>query len=370
MPPFASPWRCLVSTSLLGLLAFNASAQASQLAARNESEARAQALQECTDERATRPPGISVRVDNDLLGGQDEGYTGGVSFTLVSQNLDDFTTDPCLPGFVRFLNGGLTWLQPSPATQRNMTFSLSQAVFTPRDNERTDLIVEDRPYAALVVGTLGYHARSGNTIESTLLRLGWVGPSARGKEVQNAVHKIFPSKRFNGWSNQLRNEPVFQLQREWARRWPDDPPRDGSGRGSDVIAHWGASLGTIATQAIAGGQWRYGVDLPDDFGSLPLWAAGDNAAPPKSSTGRTGWSGHVFAGADLRWVLYNIALDGTVFRDGHSVDRRSLVPEVSYGFMLQKGEWKFALARYHRGREFEGQQRRPVFGSFTIGRAF
>ncbi|MBN9338701.1 MAG: DUF2219 family protein, partial [Comamonadaceae bacterium] len=33
-------------------------------------------------------------------------------------------------------------------------------------------------------------------------------------------------------------------------------------------------------------------------------------------------------------------------------------------------EWKFAFARYHRSREFRGQQEVPVYGSFTISRRF
>ncbi|MEF7613236.1 lipid A deacylase LpxR family protein [Aquincola sp. MAHUQ-54] len=310
-----------------------------------------------------------LRVDNDLLGGQDEGYTNGAVLTLVSGNLAGFD-DPCLPGVARGLNRALGWLQPGGGDQRNMSFTLAQAIFTPRDNERRDLITDDRPYAGLLVAGVGYHVRTGDWLESSVLRLGWVGPSARGQDVQRAVHKVTGSKRFRGWSNQLHDEPLFQLQREWARRWPAAGEGADGRRRWDAVTHWGASLGTLATQAVVGGQWRYGT-LPDDFGSLPLWAGGDNTAPVRSPAVRQdgGWSGHLFAGADLRWVLRNITLDGNTFRDSHSVDKRALVGELSYGFVIHKGAWKFALARYHRTHEFVGQQRRPVFGSFTISRA-
>jgi len=33
------------------------------------------------------------------------------------------------------------------------------------------------------------------------------------------------------------------------------------------------------------------------------------------------------------------------------------------------GRWKFAAARYHSTREFNGQRQSPVFGSFTISRS-
>src|SRR6218665_1056243 len=164
-------------------------------------------------------PSVTMRVDNDLLGGQDEGYTNGVVFTFTSPNLADYTTDPCLPALARWVNPWFTWLQPHHAEQRNMSFSLAQALFTPRDSTRSDLIPEDRPYAAMIVGTMAYHGRRGNRLDSTLLRLGWVGPSARGEESQNAIHKVTGSSDFQGWSNQLHDEPVFQLQREWTHRW-------------------------------------------------------------------------------------------------------------------------------------------------------
>lgn len=107
--------------------------------------------------------------------------------------------------------------------------------------------------------------------------------------------------------------------------------------------------------------------MPDDFGSSPLRPAGENTAPTRG--GRlSGWSGHLFATADARWVLRDITLDGNTFRGSHRVDRRALVGDIGYGVALTRGKWKFALARYHRSREFEGQTQRPVFGSFTISR--
>lgn len=330
--------------------------------------AQAPAPAPCDAQRAVRPPSAGLRIDNDLIGGQDEGYTNGAVLSFVSPNLQDFTDDPCLPAAARWLNRGLTWLQPQQAEQRNMTFSLGQAIYTPRDNERRDLITEDRPYAALLVASFGYHGRRGDTLESTVLRLGWVGPSARGEEVQRAVHKITGSKRFEGWSNQLHDEPVFQLQREWTRRIGGNGEAPGSNRTWDSFVHGGAALGTLATGAVVGAQWRYGTRLPDDFGSLPAWAGGDGAAPVRTWRDDSRWSGHVFAGADLRWVAHNVTLDGNTFRHSHGVDRRALVGEIGYGFVLRQGAWKFSLARYHRTREFDGQHRRPVFGSFALSR--
>lgn len=361
MPPTfrtRSAWRPMLGLVLLS---------AATLAAATESDDTAA----CRSQPATGAPQLHLRIDNDLLGGRDEGYSNGALFTLVSANLTSFTDDDCLPGFVRQLNRGLRWLQPRQAEQRNLVLDAGQAILTPGDNERSDPILEDRPYAAVLAAALSYQGRSGPLLETSTLLLGWVGPSARGEEVQRLVHRITGSRRFNGWRNQLRDEPVLQLQREWARRGPASDDAGSDRAGWDTVARLGASLGTLNTGALAGAQWRWGTRLPDDFGSVPTWAGSLGTAPARQPGAwrRPGWAGHVFAGTDLRWVAHDLTLDGNVFHRSQSVQRRPFVGEVSYGLVLQNGPWRLALARYHRSHEFEGQRQRPVFGSIVLSRA-
>lgn len=60
------------------------------------------AAERCHDSvlRST-PPAVNFRVDNDLFGGQDQGYTNGAQLSFVSPNLNDYTDDPCLPRLAR-----------------------------------------------------------------------------------------------------------------------------------------------------------------------------------------------------------------------------------------------------------------------------
>jgi len=313
------------------------------------------------------PPAVNFRVDNDLFGGasQDQGYTNGAMLTFVSPNLTDYTDDPCLPAPARWINRHLERLYPGQFQQQNMIFSVGQALFTPTDNTRTDLIENDRPYAGVLLVNFGYNARNEDHLRTTQLALGMVGPSAQGRQVQDAVHSLLGDKKFMGWGNQLHDEPVVRLLHERMRRWPS--ANNAAGWGWDAIGHWGGALGNLATYANGGGELRFGWKLPDDFGSSPVRPAGENTAPTRG--GRApGWSWHLFATADARWVLRDITLDGNTFRHSHSVDKRPFVGDLGYGVAVMRGKWKFALARVHRTREFEGQQELPVFGSFTISR--
>ena len=321
-------------------------------------------------EDPSSPPVANLRIDNDLFGAedQDQGYSNGLQLTLVSPNLLDYTSDACLPAPARWLNRHLRWLHPGRDEYRNMVVGFGQALYTPVDFLRADLVADDRPYAAALLLSLGYNARRGGWMHVSQLRLGMVGPSARGEQVQNEWHDIINVDRFNGWDHQLRDEPVFQVVHEHLWRLPRSAARNADGWGWDAIAHGGFALGNLGTHANAGGELRFGWRLPDDFGSDPLRPSGENAAPRRDAPTRR-WSAHVFAAMDGRWVARDITLDGNTFKDSHRVDRRPLVADFGYGFAVTRAGWKLAFARYHRTREFEGQADTPVFGSFTISRA-
>lgn len=287
---------------------------------------------------------------------------------MVSPNLMDDVDAPCLPALARSLNGYLDWLYPQGTDERNVVFEVGQGLFTPADRERKDLIADDRPYAAVLAFSLGYNVRRGDELESVLLRLGIVGPSAFGRQVQNDWHDLIGNKRFEGWDNQLHDEPIFQFVHEHRQRAAARSL--GAGWAWDSFWHWGASLGNFATYANAGLEWRIGYHLPHDFGSSPARLAGEGISPGRTPPNPSGWAAHAFVSLDGRWVLRDITLDGNTFRSSRRVDKRPMVGDLGYGMAVTHGRWRFAFARYHRTREFEGQKEVPVYGSVSIGRQF
>lgn len=312
---------------------------------------------------------FNLRIDNDLFGGlgQDEGYSSGFLLSWVSPNLRDYRNDPCLPQIVRRLNRHLSLLQPDRFDEQNMFIGLGQLMFTPSDRKASGLLADDRPYAGALMLTLGYNARRGDTLQTSQLRFGMIGPAAGAERVQDWWHGIIGAGRFQGWSHQLHNEPVVQLIHERRERVLRDTQL--SGWSHDLTVHLGASLGNFATYGNAGAEWRYGLRLPDDFGTAPLRPGGENTSPARA-TPSDGRSGHFFVALDTRWVLRDITLDGNTFRSSPSVDKRHFVADVGYGIAVYSGRWRFAFARYHRTREFNGQRDRPVYGTVTIGRRF
>jgi hypothetical protein len=311
-------------------------------------------------------PTLGVRIDNDALGGdgQDRGYTNGLQVTVRTGNLQGFAEPDCLPQAVRAVDRVVDRLYPDGLDQRNVLFAVYHGVFTPADHKTTDLVVGDRPYAAVLMFGAGYNARRGNSLHTTQLRLGVVGPSAQGERLQNGLHKIIGANRYHGWSHQLRDEPVLQLLHERLRRVRfESVPW---GLEADLIGHWGGSLGNFATHANAGAEWRFGRNLSTDFGTDPLRSEGDNVARGDAPAQR--WAWHAFLSVDARAVAHNITLDGNTWKDSHGVAKRRWVADFGYGVAVVHGSWKFVVSQYLRTREFEGQQHRSVFGSLTLVR--
>ena len=228
-------------------------------------------------------------------------------------------------------------------------------------------MADDRPFAGALMLSFGYNARLADTLRTSQIRVGVVGPSSLARQTQNWWHGIIGVDRFNGWGHQLRDEPVLQLLHE--RRKRVFRQETTNGWGWDLTRHWGGSLGNFATYANAGAELRYGIRLPDDFGTAPLRPAGENTSPVRETAGGN-WNGHLFVALDARWVLHDITLDGNTFKSSHSVDKRPFVADIGYGLAFTHGNWRIAFARYHRTREFRGQQEVPVYGTITVGRRF
>lgn len=102
----------------------------------------------------------------------------------------------------------------------NVTVTLGQSMFTPRDRTRTDLIVEDRPYAGWTYLGFGYNTRSSYRLDSFEINLGVVGPWSRAKQSQDLIHRARGISQFEGWANQLGNE--FGAQVVFERKYRFD----------------------------------------------------------------------------------------------------------------------------------------------------
>ena len=171
--------------------------------------------------QADETSGLFVRIDNDLFTGTDQEYTSGVQVGSTSATVESFDDAEFAPS-LRWANDKLRWLQPKGFEENNVTWTIGQRMFTPKERfEEPD--PRDRPYAGLLFAGLTYNGRDRHSLRSTSLDVGIVGPSALAEQTQNRVHKAIGVDQFLGWDHQLNDEPVFRVLHERFRRWDIQP---------------------------------------------------------------------------------------------------------------------------------------------------
>ncbi len=312
-------------------------------------------------------PGVyNFYYENDLFAGTDNNYTNGIKLSWVSANLQDYTSDPCLPKWVRRLNYLSKRVQPGSYDSRNMVVSGGQEMYTPTDRTRRDLITDDRPYAGWLYLGMAYNARNEKEMDTVEINVGVVGPASLARQAQNFIHDLRGIDRFEGWDNQLHNELGIMLVHEKKRRVLQ-VAEHGMPK-MDAITHYGYAVGNVKTYLNAGVEFRIGSHLPNDFGTSPIRPASDSNAPlPAGAMRRLEDGGlHAFVSLDARAVAHNIFLDGNTFTDSHSVSKRYFVGDVAAGIAWQWSGGKITYAQYLRSKEFRGQDKPQSYGSITI----
>ena len=304
-----------------------------------------------------------LRLDNDAFAGTDRGYTNGIVLGFTSPTVESFQ-DPRLSPRLRWLNRRLGWLQPRGFEENNVTLTFGQGMFTPEDWRLSEPDPLDRPYAGVLAAGVTYNGRNENSMRTTTLTVGMVGPSAGAEQAQDFVHDLLGDNAFRGWDHQLRDEPVFRILHQRSRKWNLD-----AAQRTDAIVHYGGSVGNLTTFANAGVELRFGRrTLPDNFGSAPALPVAEGTAPSRTPFYTRRSSIHGFVALDARYVLQDITLDGNTWRDSASVARKDFVADLGVGFAMHWRGWTMTFARYIRTKEYESQNSDTELGSITFRR--
>lgn len=352
----------------------------------------------CAAEETLRFRGATVRLENDLFTGTDQNYTNGVGLTLVSHDIPGRLRPECFPAPIRlhaqliqFMNPGFWTDGDNPAAKQNVTVKFGQSMYTPEDYTRTDLILDDRPYAGLLYMGLAWNRRkhepesNQEMLDTRELTLGVIGPWSLAEQSQHVVHDAIDSPRFLGWDHQLKNEPAFQMALDRKFKTYRSAGAIIPGFSADAIQSAGLRLGNIETSATLGIEGRIGWNLPNDFGSYPIRPGAENRPPsaaslpdgsnqaiPPTSRPRPGM--HLFGILEAKAVAWDFSLDGNLFRASHSVTRRPWVAQAAVGVSAQgivagRG-YRLAVMRVYRTREFEEQDTNQAYGSIALSVEF
>jgi hypothetical protein len=243
-------------------------------------------------------------------------------------------------------------------------------MYTPRDTNARELVMDDRPYAGWLYGGMAFHSRNYRVLDTFELQAGFTGKWSLAERSQDFIHSIWGIERANGWDNQIATEPGIVLvydhkyrlvpRLHFSRRWK-----------ADAIVHAGGAAGNVFTYMNGGVELRAGWNLPTDFGSALIRPGGDTTAPADTMDVRysedlNDYSAHVFVATSGRLVLHDVFLDGNIFRRSHSVDKIPVVVDIVLGASVVFRSFKLSYAHVFRSSEFDGQGEGVGFGSLSI----
>jgi len=359
------------------------------------------AFADCVVDDQLKFKSYNFRIENDYFNNQDANYTSGVIFSGVTHDFKSTTGNECLPTVMQlhgkilsFLDGNI--LKKEEGISKNIYFNAYQRMYTPTDDKTSTLVRDDRPYSGIVALDVGVnerhrdHSNDTQVLNSKQFTLGVIGPLSFVRQSQNIVHDAFDVYRASGWDNQLGTEPALMYMFERKIKTDLQQNTYTPGISKDLIRFYGFKVGNISTSVNVGLEGRYGLNIPNDFGSAADYSGCDNTAPASGTipSGKTDscvdkgdlllpipLGAHLFALTELTGVAYDFSLDGNLLENNHHVNKKPMVGKLSYGIsslipIHNDKNLKLVAMQVIQSKEFEEQKRIHRYVSITVGLDF
>ena len=241
----------------------------------------------------------------------------------------------------------------SEDTEKAVGFFLGQNIYTPNHaDEPANRKDKERPFAGWLYTGLFVQRREGAMLDHVELNLGVIGPSSRADRTQQCIHEMLNSTNPVGWDDQLGDEPAADFT--WVRKQRREEGFLAPTEHTDAIVDFGFTAGSLHRHAEAGIMFRYGGNLPKDFGpgrlSLPSSAASRDIDADKSF--------YLFTRLSGRVVEHDRFLSG--------VSPEPFVGQAEAGVVCRFGDFEVAYSQTFLSHEFKQQGPHDSFGALTL----
>ena len=223
-------------------------------------------------------------------------------------------------------------------------YSVGNELYTPTDKENPEIPYGDRPWSAWTFVEREDVDRVGFGEENVLRsRIGGLGDYSFGKEIQQFVHDSLTDlgrpQTHPTWAGQNPAQIgaeviVSRRTREYLQSAIGD---------SRLTNEYGIRFGNVVDELFLDQELR-----------KHFWKYLD-----------------IFAGITGKVVAFNTHLDGRMFESNvYTVDKQWFVAAGRLGFELKKNDYAFGYQYQYMTEEFEGQEARHLYGTFTFGWKF
>ena len=248
-----------------------------------------------------------------------------------------------------------TWWESDAMVPYRCGVGINQSMFTPQDISASGMPpMTDRPWC----GTLGIYLETWKRLRyedvRTRYTIGVMGPDSYAEDSQRIVHKALGCTKPMGWDNQMPDELMLNIYQErflnlYAQEliW---------GFGFDIKPLYGFTVGTTYDNIRAGGQLRFGYNIP--FNSFV-----GGIVPKSDMRGNIvdtceGFFIYAVGEVEEEFVLHNATLGDSWFRDRDNGQERELEEFVyTYKWGMVTGWKNFSLSYMFedRAEEFDGE---------------
>ena len=299
-----------------------------------------------------------------LKGTSDQYYTSGLRFNWTSG------TDT-LPAPIAAINKAI-W---GDGVQR-ISLGVQQRIFTPRDTQLSspwaagqphNSLLRDRPYSSLLLGTINLINDTDRTRSVFGVQFGVMGPAAQGRQLQNGFHSLIGDTPNQGWSHQLQNQIIFQVQ--GGRTWRLPLVQLG-GIELDTLPSASAAIGDYQIYGRPGDIFRIGQGLDSDFGTPTIQPPVTDGGDAYNSRRPVSW--YVFGGVSGEAVAYDASLEGNTMRSNSlHVDKKWDVGEIHAGAAVMFRGLRISFSQTWQTQQFDGAKSGLFnYGSLMVSTKF
>ncbi len=284
------------------------------------------------------PPLYRIDFDNDYFLHKDNQITAAWSFQKHSSLATDWSEIKGIPGWVTNLGQKVPTINKVGLYHR-CTMSVGQIMQTPEDLTETQLIKEDVPYAGALLVQTSWYSFNAEEFRGFEIAIGVLGPPSLVEHTQRLVHKITGSAEPKGWDNQLKTEPLINLN--YMRKYKVMSLKSEDGYSFDATVNGNLGIGNMFTQGSVSIELRMGYNVPEGFvyTSDPIgFSMFYEATLPAHKKGYSLYLTVVTRGTGF---LRNIFFDGNTFTDSHSVDKKPFVGQCIWGLHYERKNYAF-----------------------------
>lgn len=294
---------------------------------------------------------FAATLDNDLLVGNDSGYTNGMYFSWFE------VSDQNEHHMPHWLAAPLSWSLNMEGVRTSLqVYNVGQTMVTPEDITIETPALNEIPYSGALLFNYTYIAIKEAFADSAGAVIGVVGPTSGAEATQTWVHNLTGSIEPEGWDTQLQDEIVFQFSR--GRLWRSWSAADDR---KDLLVLGDVGVGTLSSYVASAMLFRYGSDLRRTF-ATPL-LINTRSANPAAING--GW--YLFAGMRFEYIFNAIYTDGNTYRESRSIDYDHSQIGLTTGLAYSWENVSITIALYESNISDEATRDVTRFGTLTIG---